>query len=130
MIRERVDVSGIVRAMEPAEEIEALRMPPQEIGLIKERPVRRWLEGQEAWDKKFKHTAEQVLRKRKHYEEKAERLLRHAREQGLIHEGLAPQRSRISIGDGISSIGGTEPQRRWGKLLKWLRDPMLTETGL
>ena len=81
MIRERVDVSGIVRAMEPAEEIEALRMPPQEIGLIKERPVRRWLEGQEAWDKKFKHTVEQVLRKRKHYEEKAERLLRHAREQ-------------------------------------------------
>ena len=115
MIRERVDPLGCVRAMEPVEEIEALRMPPQEIGLIKEVPIRRWLEGQEAWDKKYKHAAEAVIRKRKHYEAKAERLLNHARQQGLIHDELTPQRSRVSIGDGISSIGETQTQRRWGE---------------
>ena len=73
-----MDPLGRVRPMEPAEEIEALRIKPQEIGVIKERPVKRWVDGQEAWDKKFKHTADHVLRKRKHYEAKAQRLLDHA----------------------------------------------------
>ena len=47
MIRERVDIHGVVRPMEPKEEIEALNIPPQEIGIIKEAPVMRWLAGQE-----------------------------------------------------------------------------------
>ena len=126
IIRERVNALGCVRGMEPVEEIAALRIPPQEIGLIKEKPVRRWLEGQEAWDKKYKHTAENVLRKRKHYREKAQRLLDHARQQGVIHEDLTPQRSRTSIGEGISSIGETQPERRWGMSRKSPRWAYLT----
>ncbi|KAI0772028.1 alpha/beta-hydrolase [Trametes elegans] len=118
MIRERVDVLGKVRSMEPVEEIEALRLKPHEIGLIKEAPVRRWLSGQEAWDKKYKRTADHVLRRRRHYEAKANRLLEHAKEQGLIHDEIRPQQSRLSTGGSISSgsIGEVQSDRRWGPL--------------
>ena len=119
MIRERVDALGKVRPMEPVEEIEALRIPPQQIGVIKELPVRRWLEGQEKWDKKYKRTADHVIRKRKRYEQKAQRLLDHAREQGLVHDELTPQTSRVSIPDQASSLsaGEIQPERRWGMLV-------------
>ncbi|KAI0677037.1 alpha/beta-hydrolase [Trametes maxima] len=118
MIRERVDVLGKARPMEPVEEIEALRLKPYEIGLIKEAPVRRWLTGQEAWDKKYKRTAEHVIRKRRQYEAKAARLLEHAREQGLIHDVIQPQRSRLSANGSVSSgsVGEVESDRRWGPL--------------
>ncbi|OSC99002.1 alpha/beta-hydrolase [Trametes coccinea BRFM310] len=117
-IRERVDVLGKVRPMEPPKEIEALRLKPQEIGVIKEAPVRRWLEGQEEWDRRYKRTAEHVIRKRRQYEAKATRLLEHAREQGLIHDELQPQQSRASVGGSISSgsVGEIDSNRRWGPL--------------
>ena len=117
MIRERVDVMGNVRPMEPAEEIEALQLKPQEIGIIKEKPVRRWLAGQEEWDRKYKRAAENVIRKRKKYEAKAARLLEHAREQGLIHDEVVPQESRASPAASISSesVGEIEVERRWGR---------------
>ncbi|CDO68138.1 hypothetical protein BN946_scf185003.g10 [Trametes cinnabarina] len=117
-IRERVDVFGKVRPMEPPKEIDALRLKPQEIGIIKEAPVRRWLEGQEEWDRRFKRTAEHVLRQRQQYEAKAARLLDHAREQGLMHDEIHPQQSRTSIGGSISSgsVGEIDADRRWGPL--------------
>ena len=118
-IRERVSALGKVRPMELAEEIEALRLRPQEIGIIKEKPVRRWLEGQDKWDKKYKRTADRVIRKRRHYEAKAQRLLDHAREQGVIHNELKPQTSRVSLTDGGGSqLGEIDSQRRWGMF--WL----------
>lgn len=115
MIRERVDVQGHVRPMEPAEEMDILRIKPQEIGVIKEGPVRRWLDGQEAWDKKYRRAAERVINKRKHFEAKAQRLLDHARQQGIIHDELQRQPSRASVvRDDLSSVGQIETQRRWG----------------
>ncbi|KAI0368056.1 alpha/beta-hydrolase [Pilatotrama ljubarskyi] len=116
MIRERVDVLGNVRPMEPAEEVEALRLQPWEIGVIKEAPVRRWLSGQEEWDRRYKRTAEHVIRQRRQYEAKAARLLEHAKQQGLIHDELQPQRSRVSVSGSVSSVGEVEAERRWGPL--------------
>lgn len=120
MLRERVDVFGHIRPMEPKEDVEALNMKPQEIGIIKEAPVKRWLRGQEMWDQKYKRTAHGVLKKRRHYEEKAERLLRNARDQGLVleHESR-PQVGRLNTGRtslSANSIGGIDQDRRWGPL--------------
>lgn len=42
MIRERVDIYGVSKAMEPPEQIHALKLPPEQIGIIKEGPVLRW----------------------------------------------------------------------------------------
>ena len=118
MIRERVDVFGHVRAMEPKEEIPALRMPRGEIGVIKEAPVKRWLAGQEMWDTKFKRTAGKAIKRRQYYEAKAERLMKNARVQGfrsqqdMTRPGMERDPSSRSVAS--SAVGEIDPNRRWG----------------
>ncbi|KAI0787047.1 hypothetical protein BC629DRAFT_1593579 [Irpex lacteus] len=118
MIRERVNIHGEVRPMEPQEEIEALRIPPQEVGVIKEDPVQRWLTGQELWDVKFKRQARQVIRKREHYKKKYETLVERARENGLeLHgDSVRPHPSRRASTVSFGSIGEIMTERRWGPL--------------
>ncbi|PWN20151.1 alpha/beta-hydrolase, partial [Microstroma glucosiphilum] len=94
MIRERVDVRGAVRALEPEEELQSIRLfvdHPNLIGSIREGPVRRYLEGQEKWDNRFKKTAKHVEKKRKANEKAAEEMLRRAAEKGLLHRGKTGQ---------------------------------------
>jgi hypothetical protein len=71
MIRERVAIDGVVRAMEPETELQACCMHPEDVGIIKESvsssvelraddanillyrgAVRRYLQGKAKWDKK------------------------------------------------------------------------------
>ncbi|KZT29342.1 alpha/beta-hydrolase [Neolentinus lepideus HHB14362 ss-1] len=119
MIRERIDIHGKVRPMEPKEELVALQLKPSEIGVIKEDPCRRWATGQVIWDKKFKRSAESVLRKRQKNEARALALLADARSQGLklADDGsivdLAVSPSRMSIPSGHREI---QSDRRWGPL--------------
>ena len=47
MIRERVSITGVVRPLEPASELAALNLDPEDIGLVKEGPVKRYLAGSE-----------------------------------------------------------------------------------
>ena len=96
--------------MEPVEEVPALRLKPSEIGLIKEAPVRRWLAGQEEWDKRYKRQAEAVIRKRKQYRAKWEKLLEHAKQEGLFSEMTSLQ----STTSAVSTGGVIETDRRWG----------------
>ncbi|KAI0031668.1 hypothetical protein K488DRAFT_51609 [Vararia minispora EC-137] len=84
MIRERVDIRGRIRPMEPPKDIAALRMKPNEVGIIKETPVRRWHAGQEAVDREFEKSAHSILKRRQKIEERVEKMLRDAREEGLI----------------------------------------------
>ncbi|TFK55444.1 alpha/beta-hydrolase [Heliocybe sulcata] len=119
MIRERVDIHGKVRPMEPKEEVAALQLKPSEIGVIKEDPCRRWQTGQDMWDKKFKRTAERVVRKRQKNETKALVMLANARAEGLeiADDGsivnLAVSPSRVSIPPERREI---QSDRRWGPL--------------
>lgn len=48
MIRERISITGIVRPMEPENEMQALTLDPEDLGLIKEGPVKRYLAGSES----------------------------------------------------------------------------------
>ncbi|KAL7422037.1 hypothetical protein Q5752_003810 [Cryptotrichosporon argae] len=64
MIRERVNVDGVCRALEPEAELGALNMPADEIGMIKEGVAIRYINGQALWAKKFKHAAKTVGRHR------------------------------------------------------------------
>lgn len=99
MLRERVDIHGRLRPMEPPEEMPTLRIPPSQIGLIKEAPVRRWLLGQGMWDERFKRQSKKVLEKRKKMEEKAEEIIRHAAGQGLV----------VNTGEGETRAFGEQP---------------------
>lgn len=119
MLRERVDVSGHVRPMEPEDDVEILQLPPQQIGLIKEDPVRRWQTGQDLWDKKFKRSAAKVESRRRHFEEKASKIIERAREQGFVlrsevGSGFA-RRSSTTSRTSARSTGQVVEERRWGK---------------
>ncbi|KAK7695761.1 hypothetical protein QCA50_000398 [Cerrena zonata] len=119
MIRERVDIFGQVRVMEDEDEIPCLRIPIGELGLIKEEPVRRWLGGQEEWDKIYHHSAVKAERKREHYKKKAENLIQKARKNGLTLDQEVDNNTgsgSVSISATLSrtSVGEVESERRWG----------------
>lgn len=65
MIRERVNFDGVCRPLEPESELGAMVMPSDEIGMIKEGPALRYIEGQAIWDKRFRHTRKRIARHRK-----------------------------------------------------------------
>lgn len=84
MIRERVAIDGVVRTMEPVDQVEILKLDPEEIGLIREAPVKRYLAGSKCyfysqlwemywfsfdwtealWDKRFKKAYQRVQKRR------------------------------------------------------------------
>ncbi|SPO34874.1 uncharacterized protein PSFLO_00345 [Pseudozyma flocculosa] len=94
MIRERVNVKGFLRPLEPESELQALRMDANEVGRIKEGPCQRYLSGQELWSKKFEKTARKVEKQRAKNEETAQKLLERAASLGL----LKPSRHELDQG--------------------------------
>ncbi|KAK1231819.1 hypothetical protein PQX77_005033 [Marasmius sp. AFHP31] len=124
MVRERVNIHGRVRRMEPRDEMQALQVKPAEVGLIKEAPAVRWHQGQEQWDKMFKKRAKKILKKRAHYETKSEKMIGLAREQGfsLVREPepevliLTKPPSRPDSKARKDRDGSIQANRRWGPL--------------
>lgn len=84
MIRERVDIRGKIRPLEPDNELQALQMPIEEIGVIKEGPVQRYLTGQALWDEKFKRQSKRVAKRRHRNEKYAKSMLEQAAQEGLL----------------------------------------------
>ncbi|KAF9057965.1 hypothetical protein BJ165DRAFT_1424900 [Panaeolus papilionaceus] len=119
MIRERVDLEGTVRLMEPPEEIPVLQIKPAEICLIKEGPTLRWNEGQQMWDKRFAKRTARILKKKAKHTAEAERVIKNALDQGLIHKleenhldkPTATEKGHRRTGSGVIQI-----DRRWGPL--------------
>lgn len=123
MLRERLDVHGLARPMEPRDEIPALQIPPDQIGQIKEAPAMRWLRGQEEWDRRYRKRAKRILKKRKTLVKKAERIIKHALDQGLVHEAFPESLVENPVekvtGRAVkrkTSIGEIQADRRWGPL--------------
>ncbi|KAK0191165.1 alpha/beta-hydrolase [Armillaria mellea] len=123
MIRQRVDILGKTRPMEEKEEIPALRIRPEEIGLVREAPAIRWVKGQEEWDATFKKSAQKAIRQRRTLEAKASTLIERAKQQGLVlHSGgsdISPKSHAIRVSHVKSTsdhpIDGTiQKDRRWG----------------
>jgi len=110
--------------MEPREEIPALQVKSNEVGVIKEAPCMRWCKGQEEWDKRFIKKAKRVVKERAKIEAKAQRLLDNARKQGLllVREGDDRQHPRFRDASDAKStsanpVDGTiQEDRRWGPL--------------
>lgn len=64
MIRQRIDRHGRIFDLPPAADFPALNMRPEDIGVIKEEPVRRWMAAKEKWDTKFATTKRDVQKRR------------------------------------------------------------------
>jgi hypothetical protein len=121
MIRERVDIYGKVRPMEPIEELSVLKMRPQEIGIIKEGPLHKWWSGQKECDKRYRRNAEKAIKKRRANEEKAKKLIQNARDEGLllVRDKAPPQPTRIMSNVSVLStklVGKIDSDKRWGPL--------------
>lgn len=64
MIRQRIDCHGRIFDLPPADDFAALKMRPEEIGVIKQEPVRRWMAAKVKWDTKFTAAKRDVQKKR------------------------------------------------------------------
>ncbi|KAI0421447.1 hypothetical protein F5X98DRAFT_274300 [Xylaria grammica] len=64
MIRQRVSRHGVIRPLESADELPACTLDPNEIGVVKEGPVRKWLEARRQWDSRFDAARTKVHKKR------------------------------------------------------------------
>lgn len=117
MIRQRVDVHGRTRQMEPEEGIPVLQISPNNIGLIREAPARRWLSGQAHFDKKFRAVAQRVVKKRKKNEKKYANFLKSVRDLGFVHESDLENATSTLAPDGFANGQDViHKDRRWGPL--------------
>ncbi|KAJ8127792.1 hypothetical protein O1611_g5848 [Lasiodiplodia mahajangana] len=64
MIRQRVSRHGIIRPLEPPTELPSCILDPNDIGVIKEGPVRKWLEARRQWDSRFSAARAKVHKRR------------------------------------------------------------------
>ncbi|KAI0851112.1 alpha/beta-hydrolase [Daldinia vernicosa] len=64
MIRQRVSRHGVVRHLEPASELVGCTMDRNSIGVVKETPVRRWLETRAQWNKRYGSIRTKIHKKR------------------------------------------------------------------
>ncbi|KAH6605664.1 hypothetical protein Trco_004817 [Trichoderma cornu-damae] len=53
MIRQRISRNGAILPLPSAEDLPACRMKPEEIGVIKEGPVRKWLATRHSWNDRY-----------------------------------------------------------------------------
>lgn len=82
-VRQRISIKGVPRPMEPESEIPALQLPIDEIGIVKEAPVVRWLTGLQMYDKKYKSSAKKARKTRERNVHRAQMLLDRARTAGM-----------------------------------------------
>ncbi|PWW71664.1 alpha/beta-hydrolase [Tuber magnatum] len=64
MIRQQIDHQGRIFELPPAQELPGMQLAPEQIGVVKPEPVRRWLEAKARSDAKFSKTRKRVERKR------------------------------------------------------------------
>lgn len=64
MIRERIDRSGRLYRLAEASELPALKLSPDEVGVVKPGPVQKWLQARKIWDHKYASTRRKVQKER------------------------------------------------------------------
>jgi hypothetical protein len=64
MIRQRVDRHGHIYPLEHHSSLPGCCLPPSEIGIIKEGPVRKWMAAKLRWDTKYAHDKRRVQKQR------------------------------------------------------------------
>jgi hypothetical protein len=64
MIRQRVDRHGSIYPLEPASSLPGCCLQPSEIGVVKEGPVRKWMNAKQQWDTRYASAKRRVLQQR------------------------------------------------------------------
>ncbi|KAI3320236.1 alpha/beta-hydrolase [Xylariaceae sp. AK1471] len=64
MIRQRVNRHGVIRPLEPATELPACTLDPNEVGVVKEGPVKKWLAMRHQYEVRFGNARAKVHKRR------------------------------------------------------------------
>ncbi|KAH9856007.1 alpha/beta-hydrolase [Lenzites betulinus] len=86
MIRERVSTRGVIRALEPEPELSAFKLPPELVGEVSELALRRYIDGDTKFSRKFGKTAKEIEKARRRTLERAKRDA--MRNKGQLHPFL------------------------------------------
>ncbi len=73
MLRERVSTRGILRLLESESDLVACNMPPDVVGFLSERAIRRYLDSTAVFDKKFARHVKLIESRRRRNLKRAER---------------------------------------------------------
>jgi hypothetical protein len=71
MIRERVSTQGVIRPLEPENELDAFHVPAEIIGVFSELAIRRYLDGRVKFDAKFAGVIKTIEKDRRRNLERA-----------------------------------------------------------
>ncbi|GAA5980276.1 hypothetical protein JCM11641_005526 [Rhodosporidiobolus odoratus] len=101
MIRERISVTGVVRPMESIESMSVLALDKEDIGLIKEAPVKRYMAGKALWDRKFRKEYIKINKERERHlkksmKEEATRITKRVSELSKQKDNKSSQSSSAS----------------------------------
>ncbi|PPQ79997.1 hypothetical protein CVT26_004401 [Gymnopilus dilepis] len=66
MIRERVATTGVIRPLEPEDQLDATTLPPERVGKISETTIRRYMKERGIFDLKFASTLKSIEKTRRH----------------------------------------------------------------
>jgi Skp family chaperone for outer membrane proteins len=64
MVRERVSTRGIVRPLESEHELSTFRLAPEDVGVISDLSIKRYMDGKKKYDKKFASTVKSIEKQR------------------------------------------------------------------
>ncbi|XP_006461294.1 hypothetical protein AGABI2DRAFT_221981 [Agaricus bisporus var. bisporus H97] len=105
MIRERVSTQGVIRPLEPESDLEGLAVPDALIGILSERIIKRYVDNEEVFQKKFKQTYISIKKTRK---KKLEYIEKESRKRfGASSNGKnSPGGSQIRVREPQSSVWG------------------------
>ncbi|KAF7861970.1 hypothetical protein EAF04_007851 [Stromatinia cepivora] len=110
MIRQRVDRHGNIFPLAPASELPACNMSPDEIGVIKPGPVKKWMATKTTWDTKF------AKEKRRVQEKRAKEMERGYEKYGPSSEEPPPSAlvGRRLAGVDVKEEKGGKAKKSWG----------------
>lgn len=106
MIRERVAVDGKIRPLEDESEIAILKLSPEDIGVIKDGPLRRWAQGRKIWEQKFMGRYKKIQVRREQHIKRSNKRTEEAMKK------LASQKSKKKRVGTKSSAASGQPDER------------------
>ncbi|KAF8119416.1 hypothetical protein EV363DRAFT_1441476 [Boletus edulis] len=111
--RERVSTQGIIRPLESIDKLDALHVPPEIIGVLSERAMRRYLEGKAVFDQKYAKELMSIERTRMRNIDLAKkdigRNLTQLQELQLVRTPEKQKETSQAFRDGLESSSGA-----WG----------------
>ncbi|KAJ7099552.1 hypothetical protein B0H15DRAFT_820712 [Mycena belliarum] len=119
MIRERVSTRGVLRPLEPEADLIAFTVAPENVGVVSEPAVRRFLEGTQRFDRKFASAIKAVEKSRQRNLERANKDT--VRNMSVLQNFIGREAD--------ATVAGGAEGRKTDKTVMGLKDGLLASSG-